>query len=88
MKGTTMLQWIYKTVVGCLLGVIAFFLVGMCNRLARVEVELVQVRIDIANMRILSSADVREIAQAEILRYESRRAAERVGVEYPPVGGR
>ena len=83
-----MLQWIYKTIIGCLLAVIAYFLVSTCDRLACVEVEIVQVRLDIANMRILSAADVREIAQSEILRHESRRTAERMGVVYPPTGER
>lgn len=37
------------------------------------------------SMRILTTDDVRQIVQAEILRYDPRRAKESVGADYPPI---
>lgn len=64
-------SWVYKTMVGGGLAIIGFFLVATYNRLLCIESELMMVRINLAQIRIVTTEDIREIALSEILKYHA-----------------
>lgn len=59
-------EWLHKTIIGALLGVIGFFLIQAYGRLMRIEFQLAELQIDIAKMRILTAEDVRSIVHLEL----------------------
>lgn len=65
-------SWVYKTMVGGMLAIIGFFLMATYNRLLCIESELMMVRVNLAQIRIVTTEDIRQIAVAEILKHHAR----------------
>lgn len=63
-------QWIYKTFITGMMGIIGFFLVATYSRLTSIETEVMQLRIDLARLQIPSPDEIREICRYEIYKCE------------------
>lgn len=59
-------QWIYKTFITGMIGIIGFFLVATYARLTGIETEVMQLRINLARLQIPSPDEIREICRYEI----------------------
>ena len=63
-------QWIYKTFITGMIGIIGFFLVATYARLTSIETEVMQLRLDLAQMHVPSADEIREICRYEIFKCE------------------
>jgi len=73
MREQTVTFWVYKTVMAALAGLVTFFLVATYNRLTSIESELLQVRLDLARMKIPTGDEIRELCRIEIMKAERAR---------------
>lgn len=62
-------NWLLKGLVVILMSVVGFFIKSTYDKVLNLEVELVQLRVDLARMKFLSAEDVKEICRTEILKF-------------------
>lgn len=67
-------QWIYKTILTGMIGMIGFFLVATYSRLTGIETEVIQLRLDLARLHVPSPEEIREICRFEIYKCERDKA--------------
>lgn len=73
MRGRIVTFWVYKSIMTILVGMVTFFLVATYNRLTSIETELLQVRLDLARMKIPTDNEIRELCRVEIMKAERAR---------------
>lgn len=62
-------NWLLKGLVVILISIVGFFIKSTYDKVLNLEVELVQLRVDLARMKFLSTEDVKEICRTEILKF-------------------